>query len=134
MKNKLLATVALAFAVSAGAAFAQEPGGNPPVIQSPPAGVAPQDSTDPMTSDSPGVTYQQFYTDEAMTELRGAEENRTAFMAMPVDEQQALREECAAVAAADPSVQVGEETTGSIEPGNLPPTIASLCQQMSTWQ
>lgn len=122
MRNTLLATAALALAISSGAAFAQtaatdgEPGGNPPVIQNPVAGLG------------------GFYNDDAMTELRTPEENREMFMAMPADQQQSVRAQCEAAAAADPSVEVGEETTGSIEPGVLPPTIGALCQQMSTFQ
>lgn len=72
-----------------------------------------------------------FFTDETMTEVRPAEENQTTFQSLAAADQETIRSECATVQA-----QGGEttnETTASIDPDQLPPAIAALCEQVAAW-
>lgn len=115
MRNKLLTAVAFSFALATGAAFAQDTGGEQPVIH------------DPVTMLAP------FHTDSTMTELRSSEENREAFLALEVAEQQALREQCQGDVAGEILDGVDDQTTASIDADGMPVTMTDLCTQISSW-
>lgn len=72
-----------------------------------------------------------FFTDETMTEVRPMEENQVTYQGLAAADQDSIKTECASVMA-----QGGEttnETTASIDPEQIPPAMAALCDQVSGW-
>lgn len=108
--KKTLLTAAFSLMLAGGAAMAQQ--------------------TDQHEASNSGV-MGPFFTDETMTEVRPVEENQVTFQGLAAADQESIRTECASVMA-----QGGEttnETTASIDPDQLPPAMAALCDQVSAW-
>ncbi len=72
-----------------------------------------------------------FFTDDTMTEVRPAEENQTTFQGLAAADQETLRGECATIQAQ--GGETSNETTASIDPDQLPPAMAALCDQVGSW-
>lgn len=121
MKNKLLAAVALAFAMSTGAAFAQnanQEGASGEAFAQPPL---------------PGL--ESFYTDETMTSMRTPDEMRASYDALSAEDRQALKDRCEMSTAegTDMNTGVDDQTTASTMESDVPQNFAELCAQVNQY-
>lgn len=119
MRNTLITAAAFSFMLAAGVAHAQTDAG---------AG---------MTAE-PLPNLETFYTDGTMTTLRGQDELRASYDALPEGDRMALTERCDMTLAEDTAPQITEgvdnEVTASITDAGTPENFAQLCSEVRTWQ